>query len=127
MERYRHELTFKPNTSREKLDQWQPVAKDVDKAIYRMYEGRRMKVEKQGCQKTTLERTEPMERTPLLYLNVNIDNNTHTERLSVYENDDPNVLAEQFGSRFKLSHEAKMRLCELIRSEIRDLLCKIKS
>jgi hypothetical protein len=46
MERYHHELTFKPNTSREKLNHWQPVTKDVDKAIYRMYKGRRMKVEK---------------------------------------------------------------------------------
>lgn len=49
LERYRHELTFKPNTSREKLGHWQPVVKDVDKAIYRMYEGRRMKDEKFGC------------------------------------------------------------------------------
>ena len=123
MERYRHELTFKPNTSREKMDHWQPVVKDVDKAIYRMYEGRRIKDERQGCSKTN-DKVEPMERVPLLYLNVNIDN-ARSERLSVYENDDPNMLAEQFGSRFKLNYEAKIRLCELIRSEIRELLCKI--
>lgn len=55
------------------MDHWQPIVKDVDKAIYRMYEGRRIKDERQGCPKV-IEKTEPVERTPLLYLNVNIDN-----------------------------------------------------
>lgn len=43
LERYKNELTFKPNTIKSSNDKFQPVAKDIDKAIYRMYQGRKMR------------------------------------------------------------------------------------
>ena len=36
-------MTFKPDVSKSITDNFQPVAKDIDKAIYRMYEGRKMR------------------------------------------------------------------------------------
>ena len=43
LERHRKEMTFKPDISKSAADKFQPVAKDVDKAIYRMYQGRKLR------------------------------------------------------------------------------------
>lgn len=60
-------------------------------------------------------------KTPLLYLNINIDNK-QTERLEIFEDDDPHELAFRFGSKFGLNPEAKKRLSELILSELKELV-----
>lgn len=57
-------------------------------------------------------------KTPLLYLNINIDNRT-TERLEIFEGDNPLELAAKFAQRFGLNPEAKRRLSELIVSELK--------
>ena len=60
-------------------------------------------------------------KTPLLYLNINIDNKT-TERLEIFEGDNPLELAAKFGQRFGLNVEARKRLSELIVSELKELI-----
>ena len=60
-------------------------------------------------------------KTPLLYLNINIDNKT-TERLEIFEGDNPLELAGKFGQRFGLNVEARKRLSELIVSELKELI-----
>ena len=56
-----------------------------------------------------------------MYLNINIDNKT-TERLEIFEGDNPLELAGKFGQRFGLNVEARKRLSELIVSELKELI-----
>jgi hypothetical protein len=60
---------------------------------------------------------------PLLYLDINIDNNKF-EKMEIYEKDDPVALAESFATKYSLNEEKKLFLQKLIEEKMNENLLK---
>ena len=58
---------------------------------------------------------------PLLYLDVNIDNDKQ-EKIEIFSNDDPNLVAEAFAKKHSLSDEKKIFLQRLIEDKLNENL-----
>jgi len=51
---------------------------------------------------------------PLLYIDVNIDESNHQEKLEIYPNDDPMIVSENFCLKYGLSEDKKAKLQKII-------------
>jgi len=64
-----------------------------------------------------------MSQIPIVQLDVNLSETKHA-KLLVYENDDPEVLSDNFCDKYKLSDDKRNYLRELIEEKINQFIIK---
>ncbi len=65
------------------------------------------------------------ERTPLLYLEVNLGHNV-VSKLVVFEGDNPMTVVDQFAIANKLSEEKKKKLAKVVQDQLAAILPRIE-
>jgi hypothetical protein len=59
----------------------------------------------------------PTVEEPICVLNIELDGE-HNEDIKIFENDNPEVVVNQFGDKFNLSKKARANLLENIRAQV---------